>query len=128
MILIADTTPESVDTLDNVALKYRFDGSEPPRRYRTLLFQILDRLAAATTNPSVDWSDFARDTNPDLEKLEQAIFEMSRVIAGLASIDGAVVLDKRFAILGFGGVWAVPAPLRVWRAADAGSRARGRIH
>ena len=27
---------------------------------------------------------------------------MSRVIAGLAAIDGAVVLDKRFALLGFG--------------------------
>ena len=27
---------------------------------------------------------------------------MSRVIASLAAIDGAVVLDKRFALLGFG--------------------------
>jgi hypothetical protein len=116
MILIAESDGGS----EHVGLKFRFDGGEPPRRYRTLLFRILDRLAADTTNPLVDWSDFARATNPDLEKLEQSVFEMSRVIASLAAIDGAVVLDKRFAILGFGAEVAgeLPAPLRIWRALD----------
>ena len=111
---------------DNVTIKYRFDASEPPRRYRTLLFQILDRLAASTTRPSVDWSDFARDTNPDLERLEQSIFEMSRIIASLAAIDGAVVLDKRFAVLGFGGEVSgeLGDSLRVWRALDVEGRER----
>lgn len=105
---------------DSVSLKYTFDDSEPPRRFRTLLFQILARLAAGTTNPVVDWQDYARDTNPDLEKLEQAVFEMSRVISSLAAIDGAVVLDKRFAVLGFGGEVAgdLPTPARIWRALD----------
>jgi hypothetical protein len=101
-------------------LKYRFDQSEPSRRYRTLLLQMLDRLAAGTTNPSVDYADFAGDTSQDLEKLEQAIFEMSRVIAGLAEIDGAVVLDKGFSLLGFGAEVSseIAAPTRVWRALD----------
>jgi hypothetical protein len=120
MLLMVDRDDESPATLDNVGLKYTFDGSEPPHRFRTLLFQILDRLSAGTTNPVVDWQDYARDTNPDLEKLENAVFEMSRVIASLAAIDGAVVLDKRFAILGFGGEVSgeLPAPLRIWRALD----------
>ena len=120
MLLVAEVPPGTVPELANVAVKYRFDGSEPPRRYRTLLFQILDRLAAGTTNATVDWSDFARDSSPDLEKLEQSIFEMSRVIASLAAIDGAVVLDKRFGILGFGAEVSseMPVPLRVWRAVD----------
>jgi hypothetical protein len=120
MLLMVDRVDESPATLDNVGLKYTFDGSEPPHRFRTLLFQILDRLSAGTTNPVVDWQDYARDTNPDLEKLENAVFEMSRVIASLAAIDGAVVLDKHFAILGFGGEVAgeLPAPLRIWRALD----------
>jgi hypothetical protein len=126
MILVVDAVPDPADLLDHVGLKYRFDGGEPPRRYRTLLFQILDRLAAGTTSPSVDWSDFARATQPELEKLEQAVFEMSRVIASLAAVDGAVVLDKRLAILGFGGEVSgdLPAPLRVWRATDLEGRLR----
>jgi hypothetical protein len=121
LVLVADV-PQGAppDAIPGVALKYRFDGSEPPRRYRTLLFQLLDRLAARTTNPIVDWADFARDTSPDLEKLEQAIFELSRVIAALAAIDGAVVLDKRFGVLGFGAEVSGDgaAPPRVFRALD----------
>ena len=126
MFLIVDGLPGSASVLDNVNVKYRFDASEPPRRFRTLLLEILDRLAAGTTNASMDWQDFARATNPDLERLEQAVFEMSRVIASLAAIDGAVVLDKQFGILGFAGEVGVelPAPIRVWRATDLEGRQR----
>jgi hypothetical protein len=122
LILVVDAPPgTSPATLAGLNLKYRFDDSEPPRRYRALLFEILDKLAAATTNPSVDWVDFAQDTSPDLERLEQAIFEMSRVIAALTEIDGAVVLDKRFALLGFGAEVSsgLQPPSQTWRAIDA---------
>jgi hypothetical protein len=121
-----EADPAATAIGDSVSLKYTFDGSEPPRRFRTLLFQILARLAAGTTSPVVDWQDYARDTNPDLEKLEQGVFEMSRVIASLAAIDGAGVLDKRFAVLGFGGEVAgdLPTPSRVWRALDLEGKQR----
>jgi hypothetical protein len=128
LILVADVPPGPPPaTLAGLNLKYRFNGSEePPRRYRTLLLQVFERLAAATTNASVDWADFAGDESPDLEKLEQAIFEFSRVIAGLAAIDGAVVLDKRFALLGYGAEVSseIPPPSRVWRALDTEGRQR----
>jgi hypothetical protein len=127
LILVADVPQDApASALAGLSLKYRFDASEPPRRYRTLLFQLLDRLAARTTNASVDWADFVRDTSPDLEQLEQAIFEMSRVVAGLAAIDGAVVLDKRFALLGFGAEVSgeLPAPPQVYRALDTEGRRR----
>jgi DNA integrity scanning protein DisA with diadenylate cyclase activity len=68
----------------------------------------------------VDVADFEQDTSLDLEKLETAIFEMSRVVAGLAAIDGAVVLDKSFALLGFGAEVSsdISPPPQVWRALD----------
>jgi hypothetical protein len=121
LILVADVPPGAPFAgLAGLNLKYRFDQSEPAHRYRTLLLQTLDRLAAPSTNESVDWADFERDTSVDLEKLENAIFEMSRVVAGLAAIDGAVVLDKSFALLGFGAEVSsdIPPPPRVWRALD----------
>jgi hypothetical protein len=51
---------------------------------------------------------------------------MSRVIAGLSAIDGAVVLDKRFTIIGFGAEVSaeLSGPLRVWRAVDTEGRQR----
>jgi hypothetical protein len=85
-----------------------------------LLFQILDRVASRTTKASVGWSDFALDDSLELEKLERAVFELSRVIGGLAGIDGAVVLDKRLQLVGFGAEVSsdIPSPDRVWRALD----------
>ena len=127
LLLAVDAPPGAApDQLTGLNVKYRFDQSEPPRRYRTLLFQLLDRLAAGTTNAEVDWPDFAGDTSRELEKLEQSIFEISRVLAGLAAIDGAVVLDKRWAVLGFGAEVSsdIPLPAQVWRAVDTEGRSR----
>jgi hypothetical protein len=125
LLLVVDA-PEDAPALVGLNVKYRFDQSEPPRRYRTLLLQLLDRLAASTLNPQVDWADFARDTSPELEKVEQAIFELSRLFAGLAAIDGAVVLNKRWALIGFGAEVSseIPSPPRIWRALDVEGHTR----
>lgn len=121
MILVVDTNGAAAPTtLSGMRLKYQFQSDEPARRYRTVLLQLLERVAAGTTKASVGWCDFALDVSPDLEKLEQSIFELSRVIAGLTAIDGAVVLDKRLEMLGFGAEVSaeLPTPALVWRATD----------
>jgi hypothetical protein len=127
MILVLDAADGATsNSLGGLRLKYRFDQDEPSHRYRTLLFQILERVAATTSKASVGWSDFARDASPGLESLEQAVFELSRLIANLTAIDGAVVLDKRLGLLGFGAEVSaeLPVPSRVWRALDAEGRQR----
>jgi hypothetical protein len=127
MILIVDASPGvAAVSRDGLRLKYRFDQDEPTHRYRTLLFQILERVAAATSKATVEWSDFALDSSPDLERLERSVFELSRLVANLTAIDGAVVIDKRLGLLGFGAEVSaeLPAPSRVWRALDTEGRER----
>jgi hypothetical protein len=106
--------------LEGVRPKYRFESAEPTRRYRALLLRLLEALADSTDKPSIDWSDFLNNANDDLERLESAVFEWSRVIANLAATDGAVLLDKRFALFGFGAEVSaeLPTPPRVFRALD----------
>ena len=127
MILVLDAAPgpTSMD-IAGLRLKYRLDQDEPSHRYRTLLFQILERVAAATSKATVEWADFALDASSDLESLERAVFEWSRVIANLAAIDGAVVLDKGLGLVGFGAEVSaeLPTPSRVWRALDTEGRER----
>jgi hypothetical protein len=120
MILVVGGDAETLQNLHGLRLKYRIGQDEPARRYRTLLFQILEAVSAATSKASVGWSDFELDPNPDLEKLEQAVFEWSRVMANLAAIDGAVVMDKRFGLLGFGAEVSagLNLPPKVHRALD----------
>jgi hypothetical protein len=125
MILVVNSVLEAPSKgLDGLRLKYRFGQDEPSHRYRTLLLQILEAVAAASPKGSVGWSDFATNASEHLEKLEQAVFELSRVIANLTATDGAVVLDKRLGLLGFGAEVSaeLPTPWRVWRALDTEGR------
>jgi hypothetical protein len=110
--------------LDGLRIKYGFEDLEPAHRYQALLFQILEQLAQGTTKESVGWSDFVNDLSPDLAKIESSIFEISRLIAGLAAIDGAVVLNKRFDLLGFGAEVSgeLPIPTSVYQALDVEGR------
>jgi hypothetical protein len=127
LILIYDGASEGATRLDGLRLKYRFDDDEPRRRYRALLLRLLEGLADSIDKDSMGWSDFLANANAELERLEAAVFEWSRVVANLAAIDGAVVLDKRFALIGFGAEVSaeLPSPARVWRALDSdGTRRR----
>jgi hypothetical protein len=127
MILVVDAAAEAApNSVDGLRLKYRFGQDEPSHRYRTLLLEILEGVAATTSKASVGWSDFALDASPRLERLEQSVFELGRLIANLTAIDGAVVLDKRLGLLGFGAEVSaeLPAPSRVFRALDTEGKER----
>jgi hypothetical protein len=127
ILLVVDTeAPTFDDSLRGLRLKYRFDQDEPSHRYRSLLLQLLRDLAASTSVATVGWEDFVSDGSPHLERLEQSIFEWSRLVAALAAIDGAVVLDKRFGVIGFGAEVSaeLPAPAGIYRAIDTEGRQR----
>jgi hypothetical protein len=124
LLLIVDSDLDACSRA--LRLKYRFEQDEPSRRFRTLLFKILDRLASSSSSGSLGWADFVADESAELLALEQSVFELSRLIANLTAVDGAVVLDKRFGLLGFGAEVSaeLPAPTRVWRALDTEGRGR----
>ncbi|HEX4341632.1 MAG TPA: hypothetical protein VH062_37235 [Polyangiaceae bacterium] len=127
MILVVGTpTDPSASVLGGLRLKYRFGQDEPTHRFRTILLEIIQDLSSRTSMESIGWQDFVRDQTPRLERLEQAVFELSRLIANLSAIDGAVVLDKRLGLVGFGAEVSaeLPAPLRIWRAKDSDGKER----
>jgi hypothetical protein len=126
MILVVDAAQADPSTVGGLRLKYRFDQDGPSKRYRALLLEILEGVAATTTKALVGWADFAADSSSLLERLELSIFELSRLIANLTFIDGAVVLDKRFGLLGFGAEVSpdLPSPARVYRALDTAGTGR----
>jgi hypothetical protein len=103
-----------------VRLKYTFAQEEPRSRYRTLQRRLMNALARAPRTGSVGWEDFRTGEDPVLAEIEQSVFEVSRLIASLASTDGAVLMNKRFELVGFGAQVSaeLPQPERVWRALD----------
>jgi hypothetical protein len=90
-------------------VKCGFRAGAARRRYRAAMLALLHALA--TERP---------DANSNVAESNEAIFEISQLIAALADVDGAVVLSRRFELLGFGAEIVGPLPHvdRVARAVD----------
>jgi hypothetical protein len=90
-----------------IDLKYRFAPGENRSRLRSLMVEILNTLAQIGVRSNgqrrqIGWADYESSTDPVLNQLDEAIFEMSHFVANLTGTDGAVVLTKGFEVLGFG--------------------------
>ena len=121
LVLVVNNTSSGAPDLRGLRSKYTLGQDEPSHRYQTLLLGILQAVAETTSKASVGWADFALSESAHFAALEQDVFELSRVLANLAAIDGALVLDKRFGIVGFGAEVSaeLPTPQKVFRALDA---------
>jgi hypothetical protein len=122
LILFAE--PELLEMCEKTAhgplkLKYSFRDNDARRRYRTLLQRLFEALAAHGDG-EVDLQRFLETETPDVIGVEQSIFELSRLVSGLAAVDGAVVLNKRFELIGFGAEVSgeLPYPDTVLQALD----------
>ncbi len=49
------------------------------------------------------WQVFRNSSDQELDRLEEAFFELARLFSDLMQVDGALVLDKRLGLIGFGG-------------------------
>ena len=91
-----------------VAIKYGFAEGEPRSRLRTLVVRAMNALAethgrGTREEPkAVGWAEYERSSDEKIAELDEAIFEVAHLIAALSAVDGAVVITKRFELLGFG--------------------------
>ncbi|HEY2516028.1 MAG TPA: hypothetical protein VGI39_34390 [Polyangiaceae bacterium] len=87
-------------------LGYAFHEEEPRRRHRTLVLAAMRALARAAAGDALDrpagWTDYATETRDPFPAIDEAMFEISHMLAALTDVDGALVLTKSFEILGFG--------------------------
>ena len=88
-----------------IRLKYAFTDEEPRRRYRSLILAVMRELALGADRAAgpVGWDTYRASTRPAIVSLDEAILEMSQLLAALGEVDGAVLLTDSFEILGFGG-------------------------
>jgi sensor domain DACNV-containing protein len=102
--------------------KYALRDGPSRRAFRRLMLAILAELdrRAAATGGAPDASLYRDEPGRALAELDEALFELSHLISSLADVDGAVVLTKRFEVLGFGAEIAgdLPVVSEVRRALD----------
>jgi hypothetical protein len=93
--------------------KYRFAEHEARSRYQQLLARAVRRLTElAHKNQifSVGWEDYQKIADPELSELDESFFEFAHFLADLMAVDGALVLTKRFELIGFGAELRFDAP------------------
>jgi hypothetical protein len=111
-----------------IDLRYPFaDSRARLLSFPDLIVDILNRLAQLYGTAdhkqeptAVGWEEFEATTDDEIETLEEALFDVAHLIAGLAAADGAVVMGKDNELLGFGGMISgrLPDLKSVWRALD----------
>jgi hypothetical protein len=109
-----------------IDLRYPFADDRARQSFPDLVVDILNRLAelygtADQQEPgAVAWEEFEATTDAQIETLDEALFDVAYLIAGLAAADGAVVMSKHNELLGFGGMISgrLPAVKSVGRALD----------
>lgn len=86
--------------------KYFAESNDAGLRFRHLLQSFIRRVGqlcppGATVEQA--WEVFCTSHDPELDHLEEAFFELARFFSDLMQVDGALVLDQRLCLLGFGG-------------------------
>jgi DisA bacterial checkpoint controller nucleotide-binding len=124
IVIVPPDLADDILSDHHVSLKYKFTDAEPRRRFRTLIVDVMNALARSyagtPARDPVGWDDYEASSDDELTELDEAIFEVAHLIAGLTAVDGAVVMTQRFEMLGFGGEISgdLPAVKTVVRALD----------
>jgi hypothetical protein len=123
IILPAEHTEDVVRGEGPLRMRYAFRDTVARRRYRHLIQSLMADIARAGGRAGlkeVDVTAYTTFRETELTTWRDAILEMSQLIAALTEIDGAVVMTKRFELLGFGAEIAghLPDVQHVERALD----------
>jgi hypothetical protein len=106
---------------EHLNVKYNFSDAPMRRHFRALALSALDVIAKeAIETRGEPFVLYQGSIDARIAEIDEGLFELGHLIANLAATDGAVVLTKRFEILGFGAEIAgnLPVVTEVRRATD----------
>ncbi len=93
--------------LDNwLRVRMRFSPESDVMRFERLITRLMRRtleVGMANGIEMVRWRDFLQMRDFELGALHESLVEFSHFLADLMSVDGSLVLDREFRLIGFGG-------------------------
>ncbi|HEY0790935.1 MAG TPA: hypothetical protein VGD78_07710 [Chthoniobacterales bacterium] len=103
--------------------KYKMAHTEAREHYQSLLAQAVTRLTQLVYEnklKEISWQEYQRAADRELAELDEGFFEFAHFLADLMAVDGALVVTKRFELVGFGAELRSDAPalMSVRRALD----------
>lgn len=115
--------PPEPENDGSLAVKYPFVRSPGRGRFRSVMLDIMNTMAeiyAGLTDELVGWRTYSQSSHPAINDLDEAVFEVGHLFAGLSAVDGALVLTQRLEVHGFGAEISsqLPPVDKIWRALD----------
>jgi DisA bacterial checkpoint controller nucleotide-binding len=88
-------------------IKYTFLLDEGRQRIHPQIVRLMNEFARIAGSwelggEPVGWDEYVASTDPTLSQMDETLYEMTHLVAELSLIDGAVLLNHRFEVLGFG--------------------------
>jgi len=106
-LVFVSEAQEGQDTAANwIDCKYPVAPDLAGLRFGSLIESIIRRIGElCEEGASLDdaWGVFQNSSDPELDRLEEAFFELARLFSDFMQVDGVLVLDKRIRLIGFGG-------------------------
>lgn len=105
IIIAPQNSIRTVIDQGDMVLKETFRHSSITGRHRELMLKaatLLSSLAGNIYSRKVGWEEYTELSHQSLNELDEALFDEAYLIGGLAGADGAVVINERFELLGFG--------------------------
>jgi Probable sensor domain DACNV len=96
-----------------IDFKYIFQPNSARQRYTATIRRAMVRLNELTRDDPgrlISWHEYQTIRDPDLSDLNEELFEYAHFLADLMSVDGALILNKFFEVIGFGAELRVKAP------------------
>ncbi|MCA9110159.1 MAG: diadenylate cyclase [Planctomycetaceae bacterium] len=122
LLFLPDGSHEDGTCARWLRLRIQYRPDESPMLYHRLMLRLMTRaLDVGRSNQLsvVTWNDFQRLHDAELTQLNDALAEFGHFLADMMSVDGALVLDHRFRLIGFGGEILGDTPVEeIYRALD----------
>lgn len=106
LVFLPETDGGEEPAMDWIDCKYSVAPDVAGMRFSSLIESIIRRIGDLCEDGSTlddAWGVFRNSSDPELDRLEEAFFELARLLSDLMQVDGVLVLDKRVRVIGFGG-------------------------
>jgi hypothetical protein len=106
LLFVPSGSVDEVRETGLVEIKYSFEEAEPRARFCTLIMAALERLAEELSDEknTIGWNDYEAALSPAIAEIDEGLMELAHLVAGLAEVDGLVVMTPQLDVRGFGGV------------------------
>lgn len=107
LIIPSERTDELKQANPYLNIKYPFLTDIGRRRIFPHIVGIMNEFARVASRSQrecrpLGWDEYLALSDPVLTRMDEALFELAHFVADLSLVDGAVVLNRRFEVLGFG--------------------------